>query len=144
MSCTTYSPRSVSTTSMPFASSAGLRWISSDSIDLAFTATFTPRDVSTPATMSRASASSPARCTVMPLASQRSMNCGSSSARLATAWLRTCLGVVARGPKPVSANRRRVASVAWSVARGMAWRRKGRPSWRRLSSSNGVGSSGGW
>ena len=61
-----YSPRSVSTTSTPSASSAALRWISSVAIDFDLTTSRTPSSRVMPSTIWRASSGPAARWTVIP------------------------------------------------------------------------------
>ncbi len=69
-----YSPRSVSSTSMPAFSRWALRWISSETIDLLLTTVFAPRSARIRAMISRAEAASFARCTVAPALVARDAN----------------------------------------------------------------------
>ena len=73
-SWTMYSPRSVSTGSMPRAASAAFRWISSDVMLLLFTTVRAPRCSAIRPMTSHASAASRAQCTRAPARSALALN----------------------------------------------------------------------
>ena len=70
-----YSPRSVSTGSMPRRASAAFRWISSDAILLLLTIVRAPRRSAIRAMISHASAASRAQWTRAPARSALAANC---------------------------------------------------------------------
>ena len=110
--CTRNSPKSVSITSSPSASSACRRPISSVAMDLLFTTMRTDALRNSSATVARAAAASAGGCTTMPAFSAVAVNCCSSRGPSATSRFRIAASRACSAGKsrPWNASRRRPSS----------------------------------